>query len=295
MKVQKPRGDKIVERGALVIVILWCLVCLYPLWLVLIYSISDPQFVNSGKLWLLPKGISLAGYAEVFRSGNIMKGYWNTITQTVAGVALNMVLTIPAAYALSKKHLIGGGTIMKLIVFTMYFSGGLIPSFLNMKNLGLLNTFWAIILSTGVSSTNLIIARTFFSSSVPQELEEAALLDGCGTFSTFTRVVLPISKAMLGVIFLYYVVSHWNNYTSALYYCPNSTDYWPLQMVLRNFVNNLKLAEATGSEEQIEYYALIYNQIKYAVIVVASVPVLVLYPFLQKYFEKGVMLGSVKG
>ena len=295
MRIKETFSDRVFSGIAYFAVIVWCLICLYPLWLVLIYSISDPQYVNSGEIWLLPKGFSVDGYIEVFRRGDIMKGYWNTITQTLVGTTLNMLLTIPAAYALSKSTLAGRNLIMKLIVFTMFFSGGLIPSFLNMKNLGLLNTWWAIPLATGVSTTNLIIARTFFATGVPHELEEAAEIDGCSAVSTFVRIVLPLSKAMLGVILLYYVVAHWNNYTSTLYYVPNSTEYWPLQMVLRNLMQNLKAAVAAGSEEEIEYFALIFNQIKYAVIVVASVPVLILYPFLQKYFDKGVMLGSVKG
>lgn len=295
MRIKESYTDRMFSAFAYAIVIFWCIACIYPLWLVLIYSISDPHYVNNGEIWLLPKGFSLEGYVEVFKRSDIIKGYWNTLTQTLVGTSLNMLLTIPAAYALSRKNLAGRNLIMKLIVFTMFFSGGLIPSFLNMRNLGLLNKWWAIPLATGVNTTNLIIARTFFASGVPHELEEAAEIDGCNALQTFLRVVLPVSKAMLGVIMLYYVVGHWNNYTSTLYYVPASTDYWPLQMVLRNLMQNLKSAEAAGLEEQAEYFALLYNQIKYAIIVVASVPVLVLYPFLQKYFEKGVMLGSVKG
>lgn len=295
MKIQKSFGDKFVENSALVIVLLWCLVCLYPLWVVLMSSVSDPTYVNAGKVWLFPKGFTLDGYMETFTRANMMKGYWNTIVQTVLGTLVNIVLTIPAAYALSKPRMTGRNVIMKMIVFTMYFSGGLIPSFINMKNLGLLNTLWAIILAGGVSSTNLIIARTFFASSIPQELEDAAMIDGCGTFATFTRVVLPLSKAMISVILLYYIVGHWNNYTNALYYTPGNTDYWPLQMVLRDLNQNLKNAISFGTEEEIEYFAKMLNQVKYSSVVVASVPVLILYPFLQKYFEKGVMIGSVKG
>ena len=171
MRIKETFSDRVFSGIAYFAVIVWCLICLYPLWLVLIYSISDPQYVNSGEIWLLPKGFSIDGYIEVFRRGDIMKGYWNTITQTLVGTTLNMLLTIPAAYALSKSTLAGRNLIMKLIVFTMFFSGGLIPSFLNMKNLGLLNTWWAIPLATGVSTTNLIIARTFFATGVPHELE----------------------------------------------------------------------------------------------------------------------------
>lgn len=224
-----------------------------------------------------------------------MKGYWNTITQTLFGTAVNMVMTIPAAYALSKSKLKGRGFFMGLIVFTMYFSGGLIPNFINLKNLHLLNTWWVFGLCGAVSSYNLIVARTFFVSGIPHELEEAAEIDGCSVAGTFFKIVLPLSKAMLGVIMLYYVVGHWNNFSTALYYTPQSTEYWPLQMVIRNMLRTLNQMIGTANEDALMYYTRIYDMIKYAVVVVAALPVLVLYPFLQKYFNKGVMLGSVKG
>lgn len=295
MKIKESLNNRIFTAICYTVVFLWCLICLYPLWLVVVYSFSDPEYVNAAKIWLLPKGFSLAGYIEVFKRGEIMKGYWNTITQTLVGTTLNMLLTIPSAYALAKKDLVGRNVFMKLIIVTMFFSGGLIPAFINMKNLGLLNNWWVIPLTGAVSATNLIIARTFFLSSIPAELEEAATIDGCSVAGTFVRVVLPLSKAMLGVILLYYLVAHWNNYTAALYFTPSSDEYWPLQMVLRRLMNNLKLADMSGDDELAMYFAKIFNQIKYATIVIASIPVLVLYPFVQKYFDKGVMLGSVKG
>ncbi len=231
----------------------------------------------------------------MFAREDLMKGYWNTITQTLFGTAVNMVMTIPAAYALSKSKLKGRGFFMGLIVFTMYFSGGLIPNFINLKNLKLLNTWWVFGLCGAVSSYNLIVARTFFVSGIPHELEEAAEIDGCSVAGTFLKIVLPLSKAMLGVIMLYYVVAHWNNFSTALYYTPQSTEYWPLQMVIRNMLRTLNQMIGTASEDALMYYTRIYDMIKYAVVVVAALPVLVLYPFLQKYFNKGVMLGSVKG
>lgn len=295
MKVKETRGDRIFNGFVYTMISLLALVCIYPLWLVLINSISDPNAVNLGKVWLWPVGISLDAYKETFANGNILKGYFNTITQTLVGTAINMLLTIPAAYALSKKRLLGRGFFMTMIIITMYFGGGLVPSFINMKHLGLLNSWWVIPLCGAVGTYNLIIARTFFISSVPHELEEAAEIDGCSTLETFIKIVLPLSKAMLGVILLYYVVGHWNNYTSALYYTPGTDDYWPLQMVLRQMMTNISIQEELGNQEMVDYYAKILEQIKYAVIVVASLPVLILYPFLQKYFDKGVMLGSIKG
>ena len=295
MRVKETFQDKLFSIFAYFVVACIVLICIYPLWLVIIYSVSDPQYVNAGEVWLWPKGFNLDGYKEVFARDDLMKGYWNTITQTLIGTALNMALTIPAAYALSKSYLPGRNFFMTMILITMYFSGGLIPNFLNMRNLGLLNNWWVIPLSGAVSSYNLIVARTFFASGVPRDLEDAAAIDGCGPAGTFFRIVLPLSKAMLGVILLYYVVAHWNNYTSALYYMPGSSEYWPLQMVIRDLMNDLLSAENLGDHEMVAYYSRIYNTIKYAIIVVSSVPVLILYPFLQKYFDKGIMLGSVKG
>lgn len=295
MRIKESRGDRIFNAFVYSVIILLSLICIYPLYLVVINSFSDPHYVNLGQVWIIPKGISWNAYKETFADDRIMLGYWNTITQTVVGTIINMLLTIPAAYALSKKDLKGRGFFMTLIVITMYFSGGLIPSFINMKNLGLLNNWWVIPLSGAVASYNLIIARTFFQSSVPRELEEAAEIDGCSVPGTFLKIVLPLSKAMLGVIMLYYVVAHWNNFTSALYYTPGTDDYWPLQMVLRNMLQQITIQAELGNQEMMDYFANIMEQIKYAVIVVSSVPVLILYPFLQKYFDKGVMLGSVKG
>ena len=295
MKIKDSFTDKIFLIFSYIMVALIVFICIYPLWLVIIYSVSDPDLVTAGKVFFWPKGINLDGYRQVFSRNDLMKGYWNTITQTLAGVTINMVLTIPMAYALSKPHLRGRKFFMTLVVITMYFSGGLIPSFINIRKLGLLNNWWVIPLTGAISSYNLIVARTFFASGVPRELEEAAEIDGCSTAGTFFRIVLPLSKAMLGVILLYYVVAHWNNYTTALYYMPGTNEYWPLQMVIRNLMSDVLAAQEMDDPEMMAYYSKLYNMIKYAVIVVSSLPVLILYPFLQKYFDKGVMLGSVKG
>ena len=295
MRIKESRGDRIFNAFVYFVIILLSLICIYPLYLVLINSFSDPHYVNLGQVWLYPKGISWDAYKETFADDRIVRGYWNTITQTIVGTAINMTLTIPAAYALSKKDLKGRAFFMTMIVITMYFGGGLIPSFINMQNLKLLNKWIVIPLTGAVASYDLIIARTFFMSSVPHELEEAAEIDGCSVVGTFFKIVLPLSKAMLGVIMLYYVVGHWNSFTAALYYTPATDRHWPLQMVLRNMLQQIKIQEALGNQEMMDYFAKIMEQIKYSVIVVSSVPVLILYPFLQKYFDKGVMLGSIKG
>lgn len=295
MKIKETTGDRIFGIVVTAVVVLCVLLCAYPVYLVIINSFSDPAQVAAGKVFLLPKGFTLDAYKVTFENGDVVKGYINTLLYTIVGVSLNMLLTIPSAYALSNKKLIGAGLIMKIVVFTMYFSGGLVPYFLLMKNLGLVNNWWVIPLNGAVSATNLIIARTFFASGVPHELEEAAEIDGCNPIQTFLKIVLPLSKAMISVIMLYYAVFRWNDYTSALYYLPMAQDLYPLQMILRQILVEAVRNTMIESSELADYYANIANQMKYAVIVVASVPLLVLYPFVQKYFEKGVMLGSVKG
>lgn len=295
MKIKQSREDRIFGFIVNTILILGVLACFYPLYLVVINSFSDPSEVALGNVYIVPKGFSLDAYKKVFEDGELMRGYANALYHTIMGTALNMLFTIPCAYALSKKKLYGGKLVMRIFIVTMYFSGGLIPSFLNMKTLGLLNKWWVIPLSSAVASYNLIIARTFFQSSVPHELEEAAEIDGCSVAGTFFKIVLPLSKAMLGVIMLYYVVGHWNNFTSCLYYTPATTKFWSLQMVLRDLLQQIKIQDQLGNQEAMDYFANIMEQIKYSVIVISSVPVLVLYPFLQKYFDKGVMLGSLKG
>lgn len=287
-------GDKGFDLGIYLISGFIALLCLYPLYLVLINSFSDPFAVARGEVVLLPKGFSFDAYVQAFKNGDIMRGYANSLFYLVVGVMINMVLTIPAAYALSKQHMKGRNAIMMMIVFTMYFSGGLIPHYLMVRGLGLINTRAIVLLEGAVVTTNLIIARTFFSSSVPKELEEAAEIDGCSGIQVFFKIVLPLSKAMLGVILLYYAVGRWNNYTSSLYYQPRAEELHSLQMVIKKMVLQMQAA-ANAESEMAEYYANLFNQIKYSVIVIASLPLLVLYPFLQKYFEKGVMIGSVKG
>lgn len=273
------------------------LAMIYPLYLVLIASFSDPTAVARGQVVLLPRGVTLEAYRMVFNDTRIWVGYRNTIFYTMGGTAVNLLLTIPAAYALSKTHLKGRGAVLFLMTLTMYFNGGMIPSYLNVSRLGLTNSWAVLLIVGGINTFNLILAKTFFGQ-VPAELEEAALIDGANVAQTFAMIVLPVSKAMLGVITLYYLVGHWNSYYSALLYLSASPEKHPLQLYLRDvLVNNLRMAELMGDAdpELAQYYADLANQIKYAVIVVAALPMLVLYPYFQKFFEKGVMLGSVKG
>lgn len=287
-------NDKAFDAIVNFLAVLFALICLYPLYLVVINSFSDPYAVARGQVYILPKGFSIDAYKEAFMNGDILRGYANSLFYTIVGTMLNIALTIPAAYALSKPKLKGRNFMMMMIVLTMYFSGGLVPHYLVLKGLNLLNTRMVVLLNMAVNSTNLIVARTFFASGVPKELEEAAEIDGCTIPQTFLKIVLPLSKAMLGVIVLYYAVARWNNFASSLYYQPMAEEYYSLQMVLRKMI--ILMREAANAEsEMAEYYANVFNQIKYSIIVIASVPLMIVYPFLQKYFDKGVMLGSVKG
>ena len=268
----------------------------YPLYFIVIASISDSTMVATGKVLLIPKGISFFGYSEIFQDSRIWIGYRNTIFYTVFGTFVNLLFTLPAAYVLSRKEFRARSFIMFAFVFTMFFSGGLIPTYLLMKGLHLTNTFWVFILPFCVNVFYLIIARTFLETSLPAELYEAAAIDGCSHFVYFFLVVLPLSRAMISVIGLYYLVGHWNDFFTALIYI-RSNHLQPLQIILRDILlSNQVFAGGAGTGGGAGGYAQRYaDQIKFGVIIVSTLPVLVIYPFLQKYFEKGVMIGSIKG
>lgn len=295
MRIKESRGDRIFNAVVNILLALCVFICAYPIYLVVINSFSDPDKVAAGEVFAIPVGFTLDAYKEAFTNGELMLGYRNTIFYTVVGVSLNMLMTIPCAYALSKKKIYGNSFIMKMFIFTMYFGGGLIPHFMLMRGLGLINTWWAVPINGAISTSNLIIARSFFSSGVPRELEESAEIDGASVLQTFVKIVLPLSKAMISVIMLYYAVGRWNSFSTDLYYLPMAQEKYGLQMILRQLIIETTKTVDLADSELADYYAKIANQMKYAVIVIASVPLLIVYPFLQKYFEKGVMLGSVKG
>ncbi len=299
MAVIKERaGDKIFNIVNLFLLSILLLVILYPLIFILAASFSDPLLVSTGKIYLIPKGFNIEGYRRVFQDAQIMIGYGNTIIYTIAGTLLNLALTLPAAYALSRKDLDGSKVFMFFLVFTMYFSGGMIPTYLIVKGLGLYDTRTVMLLISAVSTYNLIIARTFFANGVPHEIEEAARIDGASQARTFFIIVLPLSKALIGVQSLYYGVGHWNSFFSALIYLSDRNKV-PLQLVLREILvrNQIssEMIEGAMSSEMQALQLQLATLIKFAIIVVSSVPVMVAYPFLQKYFDKGVMLGSLKG
>ncbi len=268
----------------------------YPLILVLSNSISSPEMVATGKVLLWPKGFTLEGYKAVFTDNSILTGYANTIFYTVMKTIVSLIITLPAGYALTKKSVPGRNIFMTLFMITMYFSGGLIPTFLQVKQYGLYNTRAAIIIMGAFSTYNCIICRSFFAA-IPHELEEAAEIDGCSPMKTFIRIILPLSKALLGVIVLYVAVGQWNAYMDCLIYIQDDFKQ-SLQVILRRILVLAQTAMLSAAEEGGEYAAAMADRealLRYSAMVVSSVPLLVVYPFLQKYFDKGVMIGSVKG
>ena len=270
------------------------LIVLYPLIVVLSSSISDPALVATGQVVLLPKGINFEGYKAVFSDKEILIGYANTIFYTVFGTLINLFVTVPAGYALTKKNVPGRNFIMTLFMITMYFHGGLIPTFLLVNSLGLYNTRWVLLIMGAFSTYNCIICRSFFAA-MPQELEEAAEIDGSNPLRTFVQIVLPLSKALMGVMVLYFGVAHWNSYFNAMIYIKED-HMQPLQVFLRRIL--ILAQSAMNMEEGGEFAQAMADRealIRYAVIVVSSLPLLIVYPFLQKYFDKGVLIGSVKG
>ena len=271
------------------------LIVALPILYVIAQSLSSPQEVIAGRVLIWPRKPTFMAYKEIFRSKMLLTGYKNSIIYTFTGTVVNVVMTVMCAYPLSRKDFVGRKQIMWLFVFTMIFSAPLIPSFINIRNLNMLNTIWAIILPGAISAYNMVIARTFFMSNIPDEMIEAADLDGASDMQILIRLVLPLSKAVIAVLVLFYAVGHWNSYFDAFIYL-TSEDKLPLQVILRNILANAKMIEemADATVEQSERLALV-EVLKYAVIVFGSLPVLVLYPFVQKYFVKGIMIGSVKG
>lgn len=281
----------VVTLGVFIIIVMG-----YPLVYVLSASFSDPMTISNGSMWLLPKGFNLNAYKEVFKSKDIWIGYRNTVIYAVTGTFINVVMTTMAAYPLSRPDLAGKNVLTFLITFTMFFSGGMIPSYINIQNLHLLNTMWSMVLPGAIGVTNMIIMRNYFQHSIPGELVEAAYADGCTNLGVLFRIVLPLSKSILAVMFIFYFVGHWNAYFNALLYLDDKGKY-PLQVFLRSVLIQNNPGDMLGGEgsQDSSQLQLIYETLKYAIIVVSSVPVLVMYPFVQRYFSKGIMMGALKG
>lgn len=288
-----------VDRLYLFFVYMFLIICLvivaYPLIYIVSSSFSSSSAVISGKVWLLPVEPTLRGYKAVFQNPQILTGYGNSLFYLFFGTLLSVSLTISAAYPLSRKNFYGRNVITALFVFTMLFSGGLIPYYLTVKGLGMLDTRWALIIPGAISVWQVILARTFFQTSIPSELTEAAHLDGCSDFKFLLQIVIPLSKPIIAVLVLMYAIGYWNSYFEALIFL-KSAKLYPLQLILRNILilNSIDPTMIKDVRELAERQGL-KELLKYSLIVVASAPVLILYPFVQKHFVKGLLIGSLKG
>lgn len=293
-ELKDTKQDKVFVVFNYIFLSIVALLVLYPLAFVVSASFSNPEHVISGEMLLWPKEFTLDAYEKVFKNKEIINGFINTLKYTVVGTALNVVMTILAAYPLSRKDFKGRGFIMAFIVFTMFFSGGLIPTYLLIRDLGMLNTFWVMIIPNAVAVWNIIIMRTFFQG-IPAELEESAKIDGSGNFRILWSIVLPLSFPVIAVMVLFYSVGHWNSYFQALIYLQDEEKF-PLQLILRQILIQGQTDDMIkGTSESFLAQQLSVEGLKYAVLIVANLPMLLLYPFLQKYFVKGVMIGSLKG
>lgn len=292
----RTRSDKIFDAINLVFCLFVLFITLYPLYWIAIASFSDPVYVNSGQVVWFPMGFSLGGYEKIFQFDRLWLGYRNTLIYVVCGTTLSTFLTLTGGYALSRRDLIGRNFVMGMFTVTMFFGGGLIPTYLLVRDLGMENTMFAMFVPSAVSVYNIIVAKTFFQG-LPHELYEAAAIDGCTNLQYFVKIAIRLSAPLIAVMVLFSAVGQWNSYMPALIYLRDQSLH-PLQMVLRDILvsqeslSTFMTPNSIAEQQDQEKYAQL---IKYAMIIVSSVPILILYPFLQKYFVKGVMIGSIKG
>jgi putative aldouronate transport system permease protein len=291
--MKKSRQDRIVDIIIHTIAVLMILAIIYPLWFIIIASFSNPADVANGNVWVWPKKWVLDGYRELFKQAAIWRSYANTIIYTLTGTLVALLVNITAGYAMSRKDMIGRKWINLFYIIPMFISGGLIPIYLVVKDFNLIDSFWVMIVPFSVSTYNIIVARTFFNSSLPEGLWESAQIDGCGSIRYFIQFALPLSKAIIAVIGLWTAVGIWNSWFNALIYL-QSENLQPLQLLLRRILisNQSLLGAATG--EMASELRRLSDMMKYASIVVSTIPIMCLYPFLQKYFNQGVMIGAIK-
>ncbi len=294
MRKIKSRGERTFDIILIIISIIIMLVIAYPLYFVIIASFSQPQAVLEGKISFWPVGFNIESYKMILKEEKIWMGYRNTILYAVMGTFINLILTTLVAYPLSRKDMPCRKTLTFVITFTMLFSGGMIPVYMVVRGLNLTDTIWAMVIPNAISTYNMLVMKNYFQTSIPEELHEAAAIDGCGHFQSLIRVVLPLSTPIIAVITLFYAVGHWNSFFNAIIYLRDQTLY-PLQIILRDIMLQNSL-EAVGGDMVGMYEKVMQGEtMKYAVILIASAPVLMLYPFVQKYFVKGIMVGAVKG
>ena len=291
----KSKSDIIFDIFNYTLLGLITILVLYPLYFIVIASFSDPDFINTGQVVFWPKGFNTLGYQKIFEDTKIWRAYGNTIFYTLVGTCINIVLTMMFAYPLSRKDFCGRRFLTFFMMFTMYFQGGLMPTYILMQNIHLYDTPWVMVLLPAINVFNVIIAKTNIQNNIPEELYEAAAIDGCSHFKFFCKIVMPLSKSIVAVLVLYYGVAHWNEFMNGLVYLRDEGLY-PLQLVLRGIlVQNQASADMIADIDSMMAQQKAAELIKYGLIIVAALPVLVIYPFLQKYFAKGVMVGAVKG
>lgn len=295
MAIKESAGERLFYIAIILILIITCVIILYPLIHVVSVSFSDPYAVMANEVGLLPKGFTLEGYRRVFSNSDIWRSYKNTIMYTVIGTFINLVLTTAGAYPLSRDDFYGRKIWTFYFTITMFFSGGIIPTFLLVQKLRLVDTFWVMVILGAVNTWNMIIMKTFFQNNIPTSLQEAAIIDGANDLLILVKIVVPLSAPIMAVMTLFYGVAHWNDFFNALIYL-NDRSRYPLQLILREILVqntlNAQMAEGLGSAAEQEF---IGESIRYATIIVATVPILMVYPFLQKYFVKGIMVGAIKG
>lgn len=293
-RIKQTRFDFVTSVIIIVILIMVLLIVAYPLIYVISASISEPIAVHSGKMILWPVDITFEGYQRIFRDNTVLIGFSNSIVYTTVGVVLNIVMTVLGAYPLSRKDLVGRNAFMGIFAFTMFFSGGLIPSYLVVKMLGLNNTMWALVIPPAISVYNMIVMRTYFETSIPSEIYDASTIDGCDDYQYLFRVLLPLSMPIIAVMVLFYGSGHWNMFFDAIIYIRDSARY-PLQVILRNILIKNVVPMDMMDEASLRESIRAGEIIKYALILISTVPMMVAYPFIQKYFAKGVLVGSIKG
>ena len=297
----KVQGDFRFDVINMIALTILMLIFFYPMYLCLISAISSPEEVFAGRVLLIPKGFNAEGFQRVLQNDSLWRGYLNSICYTILGTAINLALTMTGAFVLSRKTFALRGVLNWMVLITMFFGGGMIPTYLLVKNLSMLNTVWALVLPGAISTWNLIITRTFISSSIPDELQEAAQIDGCNNARFFVSIVLPNSSTIIAVIGLFYAVDHWLSYWNAMLYITKNEMY-PLQLVLRDILLKAEVAlqnDQSGTDldggASIVELLRISESVKYIVVIAGTLPLLIVFPFVEKYFVKGVMIGSVKG
>lgn len=293
-KTRRTGADLAFDIISYSIAALLLVIIVYPLYFIILASFSNPTAVTNGQVLLWPAGFTLDGYRALFDAPQLWVGYKNTILYTLAGTLIGLAFNIPAAYSLSRKDLWGRRALNVFFLIVMFFSGGLIPTFLVVRQLGLYNSFWVMVLPFSISIYNMIVARTFFETSIPSDLHDAAQVDGCNNLRFFFQIVLPLSKAIIAVIALWTAIHHWNSYFNALIYLRDES-LQPLQLILRNIlITNQRLFAVTTGEAALEAVRKA-NLLRYTSIIVSTLPIMFFYPFIQKYFAQGVMIGAVKG